>query len=409
LVSNKFKNNKMVNVGEASSIVFNHLCVPAIETLSFDLAINRVLAETIVSDRDLPPCDRVTMDGVAIQFSAWEEGRREFPVEGVQAAGAVRNSLKSSQNCLEVMTGAIVPDGTDVVVPYEHLEVSNGVATLKEKVVKGQNIHTQGQDAKKASSLLIKGMLLGPAEIAVLAAVGRKNVDVFAFPMTAVISSGDELVEITATPEMHQVRRSNSYAIEAAMKTLGWNASLHHLPDDKGKMVTAMKKIARTSKVIILSGGVSKGKFDYVPSVLEEIGVRKLFHRVNQRPGKPFWFGASDQGVTVFALPGNPVSTYMCFYKYIRPWILKSMQVDVAPCSAVLAKDFKGPQGLTYFLQVNVKVENGRLMAYPDPGGGSGDFANLKNVTGFLELPEERSSFTAGEAFPYIPFRGYGL
>lgn len=399
----------MVNVGEASSIVFKHLCMPAVETVSFGLAVNRVLAETIVADRDLPPCDRVTMDGIAIQFSSWEQGRREFTIEGVQAAGAVRNSLKSSQNCLEVMTGAIMPDATDAVVPYEHLDISNGTATIKENVLKGQNIHTQGQDAKKGSSLLGVGMLLGPAEIAVLAAVGKRSVNIFAFPTTAVVSSGDELVEIDIQPDMQQVRRSNSYAIEAAMKTLGWNAELHHLHDDKDMMVTAMKRIAETSKVIILSGGVSKGKFDYVPAVLEEIGVRKLFQGVNQRPGKPFWFGASDKGVTVFALPGNPVSTYMCFYRYIKPWILKSMKMDVSPCSAVLTKDFKGPKGLTYFLQVKVKVENGRLMAYPDPGGGSGDFANLKNVTGFLELHQDRSSFAAGEVFSYIPFRGYEL
>lgn len=395
----------MVNVGEASSIVFKHLCVPAVEKVSFDLAVNRVLAETITADRDLPPCDRVTMDGIAIQFSSWQQGRRQFAVEGVQAAGAVRSSLKSSDNCLEVMTGAIMPAGTDAVVPYEHLDMSNGTATIKEAVLKAQNIHTQGQDAKKGSSLLDVGTLLGPAEIAVLAAVGKKNVNVFAFPEAAVISSGDELVEIEAQPGMQQVRRSNSYAIEAAMKMLGWNAQLHHLPDNKDTMVSEMKKIAESAKVLILSGGVSKGKFDYVPAVLEEIGVRKLFHRVNQRPGKPFWFGVSDNGVTVFALPGNPVSTYMCFYRYIRPWILKSMKVEAPPSSAVLAKDIKGPQGLTYFLQVNVKVENGKLMAHPDPGGGSGDFANLKNVSGFLELPEDRSSFTAGEIFPYVEFR----
>jgi molybdopterin molybdotransferase len=399
----------MVNVAEASSIVFKHLCNPAVETLRFDLAVNKVLAETIVADRDLPPCDRVTMDGIAIRFTSWEQGQREFAIEGVQAAGAVRKGLKSSNSCLEVMTGAIMPEGADSIVPYEHLEISSGIATIKEKVSKGQNIHTQGQDAKKGKSLLEAGMILGPAEIAVLAAVGKMNVNVFAFPSTAVISSGDELVEIDVQPGMQQVRRSNSYAIEAAMKTLGWNATLHHLPDNKEKMVTAMKQISETYKVIILSGGVSKGKFDYVPAVLEEIGVRKLFHRVNQRPGKPFWFGASDMGVTVFALPGNPVSTYMCFYRYIRPWILKSMQADASSCSAVLAKDFKGPQGLTYFLQVNVKVEDGKLMAYPDPGGGSGDFANLKNVSGFLEFPEDRSSFAAGEVFSYIPFRSYEL
>lgn len=395
----------MVNVAEASSIVFGHLCDPKVETLNFELAVNRVLAETVTADRDLPPGDRVTMDGIAIQFRSWEQGRRAFNIEGVQAAGADRKKLRDTNNCLEVMTGAIMPEATDAVVPYEHIEVKDGIATIKEDVLSGQNIHVQGQDARKGSPLLEPGMILSPAEIAVLAAVGKKYVKVFAFPPASVISSGDELVEIDAQPTMQQVRRSNSYAIQAAMKTIGWEPGLHHLPDDKEKMVSAMKQIAEKSKVIILSGGVSKGKFDYVPAVLEEIGVKKLFHRVNQRPGKPFWFGASEKGVTVFALPGNPVSTYMCFYKYIRPWIFKSMKTDQAVASAVLAKDFKGPKGLSYFLQVTIKIENGKMMAYPDPGGGSGDFANLKNVDGFLELPEDRSTFSAGEVFQYIPFR----
>ena len=397
----------MVNVAEASSMVLNHLCDPAVETLSFEVAVNRVLAEAVKADRDLPPCDRVTMDGIAIQYRSWEQGRRDYVIEGVQAAGAARKGLKNSDNCLEVMTGAIMPEAVDSIVPYEHIEINNGIAVIKEKVSKGQNIHTQGQDAQKGSTLLKEGMLLGPAEVAVLAAVGKKSVNVFAFPPAAVISSGDELVEIDAQPGIQQVRRSNSYAISAAMKTIGWEATLYHLPDDKEKMVASMKQIAEKYKVIILSGGVSKGKFDYVPAVLEEIGVQNHFHRVNQRPGKPFWFGTSEKGVTVFALPGNPVSTYMCFYRYIRPWILKSMKVDLAPSSAVLAKDFKGPHGLTYFLQVSVRADHGRLIAYPDPGGGSGDFANLKNVSGFLELPEDRSTFSAGEVFAYIPFRNF--
>jgi molybdopterin molybdotransferase len=397
----------MVNVAEASSIVLKHLCDAPVENLSFEMAVNRVLAETVKADRDLPPCDRVTMDGIAIQYRSWEQGRSDYVIEGVQAAGAARRRLENSNYCLEVMTGAIMPEAADSIVPYEHVEIKEGTATIKEKVSKGQNIHTQGQDAKKGSTLLEPGMLLGPAEIAVLAAVGKKSVSVFAFPSAAVISSGDELVEIDAQPGIQQVRRSNSYAISAAMKTIGWEATLYHLPDDKEKMVASMKQIAERYKVIILSGGVSKGKFDYVPAVLEEIGVQKHFHRVNQRPGKPFWFGTTKEAVTVFALPGNPVSTYMCFYRYIRPWILKSMKVDLPPSSAVLAKDFKGPQGLTYFLQVNVRADHGRLIAYPDPGGGSGDFANLRNVTGFLELPEDRSSFSAGEVFAYIPFRNF--
>jgi molybdopterin molybdotransferase len=395
----------MVTVNEASSIVFNHLLKPEVRTVSFGEAVNKVLAETVEADRDLPPCDRVTMDGIALRYAMWEEGRRKFRVEGIQPAGAPPKQLGSSQNCLEVMTGAVLPAGTDSVIPYEDIGISDSYATVGERLTKGQNVHRQGQDAKETAILLESGIVLSPAEIAVLAAVGKSKVQVFAFPSAAVISSGDELIDVEATPGIQQVRRSNTYAIQAAMKILGWEGSSFHLADNKDEMVTAMKKIAETHRVIILSGGVSKGKFDYVPAVLEEIGVRKLFHRVNQRPGKPFWFGVSDEGVTVFALPGNPVSTYMCFYRYIRPWIIKSMGAKIVDSKAVLAADFSGPKGLTYFLQVDVKNENGKLLAYPDPGGGSGDFANLKNVSGFLELPEDRSAFKAGEIFPYIPFR----
>jgi molybdopterin molybdotransferase len=157
--------------------------------------------------------------------------------------------------------------------------------------------------------------------------------------------------------------------------------------------------------VLIISGGVSNGKFDFVPQVLQEIGINRLFQGVSQRPGKPFWFGRSDAGKVAFALPGNPVSTFMCFYRYVQPWILKSTGAPARESFAVLGKDFSFPPALTYFLQVSVANEGGRLVAYPVPGGGSGDFANLKNVDGFLELPLERSDFRAGEVFPYFSFR----
>ena len=346
------------------------------------------------------------MDGIAIGFRAWESGKREFFIEDTQAAGEPQKSLKNPIHCLEVMTGAVLPNGTDTVIRYEDLEIKNGSATIvAEGITRGQNIHGQGKDAQQGNVLLEPGIWLSPAEIALLAAVGKSSVQIFSFPKAAIVASGDELVEVTAKPELHQIRRSNTFAIQAAMRTLGWEGTAYHLLDNKDEMVESMKRIVEKYKVIILSGGVSKGKFDFVPSVLEAVGVTKLFHRVNQRPGKPFWFGISKTGTTVFALPGNPVSTYMCFYRYIKPWLLKSVGVKNETLVATLAKDFSFAGGLTYFLQVTVKNEQGKLMAYPDAGGGSGDFANLKNVTGFLELPEDRSSFTAGELFPYIPFR----
>ncbi len=189
------------------------------------------------------------------------------------------------------------------------------------------------------------------------------------------------------------------------MKHIGWEGTQYHLYDQKDFVIDSLRVIAEDHDVLIISGGVSKGKFDFIPEALDSIGVKKLFHQVSQRPGKPFWFGTSKKGKVVFALPGNPVSTYMCFYRYVLPWLWKSLQVIYEQQYAVLAQDFRFNPVLTYFLQVTVKNEEGRMMAYPDAGGGSGDFANLKRVTGFLELPIDKVNFEAGEVFPYYPFR----
>ncbi len=188
------------------------------------------------------------------------------------------------------------------------------------------------------------------------------------------------------------------------MQHMGWEANQFHISDDQELLRTALQSLLNNHDVLILSGGVSKGKFDFIPTVLEELGVTKIFHEVSQRPGKPFWFGVKNDK-RIFALPGNPVSTFMCFYRYIQPWIFKSLRVQKELPSAILAKDFSFPPKLTYFLQVTVKNEGGKLVAYPDQGGGSGDFANLKKIDGFLELPLEKTDFKAGEVFTFIPFR----
>jgi molybdopterin molybdotransferase len=300
----------------------------------------------------------------------------------------------------------VLPEDADTVIRYEDLEIHGDKALIKvDRIERGQNIHRRGADAKSGSVLLEPGIMISPAEVALLAAVGKADVKVMTLPKTAVISSGDELVDVTAEPEPHQIRKSNVYALEAAMQKLYWSSHSYHLPDRKDFLVDSLRVIAADHEVLILSGGVSKGKFDFIPEALEEIGVKKLFHQVSQRPGKPFWFGVSSAKKIVFALPGNPVSTYLCFYRYIKPWLMRSLGVSTFPVQAILAKDFSFQPSLTHFLQVSIRNEGGKLMAYPEAGGGSGDFANLKKVDGFLELPPERVQFEAGESFPYISFR----
>ena len=184
-------------------------------------------------------------------------------------------------------------------------------------------------------------------------------------------------------------------------------ASKLHLKDDKKIMIRELQKKLNENDVLIFSGGVSKGKADYLPGVLEELQVKKLFHRVKQRPGKPFWFGIHKGHTLIFAFPGNPVSTFVGFYRYFLPWFRKSLFLPHdTSVRAKLATDFSFKPDLTYFLQVKVKVnKDGEIEAFPVPGRGSGDLANLVSCDGFMELPALKSEFKAGETYPLIFFR----
>ncbi len=396
----------MVSVDEASRLIQEHLFRPGIEKVKIDEAEARVLAESVKADRDFPPFDRVAMDGIAINFQAVEEGWEGFRVEGLQQAGQSRLTLKDDKNCIEVMTGAMLPIGTDTVVRYEDVTVVNDMAKLKVKpTARGVNVHHRAQDAKRGDVILLPGTVLSPGETALLASVGWLECTVYGYPRTAIVSTGNELVDIHDRPLPHQIRRSNIYALKSALHTLGCVADLHHLPDDQNKMERDLEKFLRKYDVIVLSGGVSKGKFDFVPAALKALGVKTVFHQVSQKPGKPMFFGTTEKQL-IFGLPGNPVSSFVCFYRYIRPWLLKNMGIVPDPEFGVLAApiDLKNPD-LAHFLQVKLKNENGRRMAYPVPGGGSGDFANLREVDAFLEIPQGHGPCSAEQVFPLIPFR----
>jgi molybdopterin molybdotransferase len=212
-------------------------------------------------------------------------------------------------------------------------------------------------------------------------------------------------VDIPDTPLPHQIRRSNSYMLQAALASHGITTEIFHLADDKDLIRQKVSELLDTFDALILNGGVSEGKADFVPTVLAELGVEKLFHKVAQRPGKPFWFGKSPEGKVVFALPGNPVSTFVCCYKFVLGW-LKVAQMSSLSVRATLTEPVFFSPELTYFVPVSTHYANdGRLLATPLQGSGSGDFANLLDCDGFLELPAERTDFKVGEVFELIGFR----
>ncbi len=395
----------MVSVEEAESIILGNLFKPKITTIKIEQAVGHVLAEAVEADRDLPPFNRVAMDGIAIHFQSFMFGQRSFSLEGIQTAGMPPKKLQQENNAFEVMTGAMLPEGTDTVIRYEDIDIENGVAKiLIDSIEPNQHIHPQGQDCKKGERILSEGFKISPAEIALLASVGKSQVNVFQLPKTAIISTGDELVDVDEQPLPWQIRRSNAYTLQAACKQMNHHVDLFHISDNEELLTLELKKIVESYELIILSGGVSKGKYDFVPKTLEQLNVKKLFHQVSQKPGKPLWFGQSESH-TFFALPGNPVSTYLCFYRYIKPWLERSIGLLSEKSTAILARDFQFKPTLTYFLQVKTVNEEGKLMAHPNEGGGSGDFANLKDVNGFLELPAHQSEFKAGDIFPFYSFR----
>ncbi len=396
----------MISVEAAEKIILAESKDLGTETLYFENALGRVLAENIYADRDLPPFNRVTMDGIAINHAAIENGIKCFKIIATQAAGDTPFEINHPSECIEIMTGAALPSTTDTVIRYEDVKIENGTATLiTNNIVKGQSIHFKGADIKQNEIAIQANQFITPAFINTIGSVGKINLRVKKLQKTVIISSGDELVDVNETPNAFQIRKSNNYTIKAVLQQYKLDADMLHIPDDAAITKQQIEKCLQQYDVIILSGGVSAGKFDYIPKALDECGVKKLFHKVQQRPGKPFWFGKHDSGVLVFAFPGNPVSVFMCLHRYFLPWLEKSLEVSKENMYAILGEDFIFTPKLQYFLQVKLHVnEKGCLMAKPVAGNGSGDFANLADADAFMELPLERNEFKKAEVFKIWKF-----
>jgi molybdopterin molybdotransferase len=397
----------MVSVEEAEKIILLQCRDFGVEIISFQESIGRVLAENIFADRDMPPFDRVTMDGIAINYDGFKSGTRLFQISDIQSAGEPAKNIHDQTECIEIMTGAVLPPTTDTVIPYEDLAIENSIAKIiTENVFVNQNVHLKGKDKKQHEVLVEADQLITPAILSVAATVGKSEILVKKSPKIVVISTGDELVDIEKTPSSFQIRRSNDHTILSILKQHSLQAELMHVPDNPDIITKTLQQSIDRYDVILLSGGVSMGKFDFVPTALEELHVEKLFHKVRQKPGKPFWFGTHAKGTSVFAFPGNPVSTFMCFHRYFLPWLKTSLRLKQIDTFAILNEDFTFKPSLQYFLQVKLSVsKNGQLIADPVEGNGSGDLANLPNTDAFMELPLEKINFKKGEVYRVWVFK----
>lgn len=390
---------ELLSVAEAQARIAAALPRFGSERVPLDRADGRILRQAVTAERDLPPYDRVMMDGVAIRHR--QPPPAVFQHVGAQLAGMAVGALDGADHCLEVTTGAILPQGADTVIPVEQLVNDGTQVRLAEgyQPQPGQFIHRRGADCRAGDVLMEPGEWLGAPELAVLAANGVAQVEVARVPGIALISTGDELVDVDEPVAPWQIRRSNDRAMAAALRARGLtDLVFDHVRDDLAATVDHLGRLLAQREVLVLSGGVSMGSRDFVPRALTQLGVREVFHRIAQRPGKPMWFGVGAQGQAVFALPGNPVSALACGVRYVLPALLEAQGARPAePMRVALADAVKTSPDLACFVPVRLHSDaTGRCLATPMPAKTSGDFSALTRTDGFVQLPPGPGHFDAG-------------
>lgn len=390
--------NSMISPLEAIEIIKKNKFSGKITSIAIENCIGYELAEEIVADRDFPPFNRVMMDGIAIQNLQ----SKEWIIEQTVFAGEEQTTLNNLNYAIEIMTGSPLPKNCRAIIPIEEvsIETKEGqkIAHFIGKEIKEyQFIHQQGNDLPKGQILINKHAIIQTIEIALAASVGKSNLLVYEKPQIALISTGDELVKVDEIPLPHQIRSSNIPMLSATLKALNIPTNTFHLKDSKEDMELSISEILQNHNFIILSGGVSAGKKDYIPEVLSNLGFTCHFHRIAQKPGKPMWFGTrqSDQK-TIFALPGNPISTLICFYNYFLPSIFNKEStkglVEITNPKPAMA-------GLDLWLPGKWKIPFQQIEILPN--NGSGDMVAWREADAIVWQKAGDNSVY----LPYVPLR----
>lgn len=393
----------MILTQEALDFILDSTPPGKTDSVYIENALDKVLAQDIFATRSYPPFDRVTMDGIAISNQSIS---REFKVESIAKAGEKVKKLNQSDSCIEVMTGCPLPSGCDIVIPYEEVEIKNEVAKIINPSYEYKKfIHDKASDYKKDDLLIKKNTPITSAALGIIAAQGINKIKVYTLPSISIISSGDEIKELSEQIQEHQIYRSNPYMLERELKGLAnFKINKFHIQDNLEETIKTLTLALDQSDLIIVCGGVSKGKFDYIPAALDRLEVKKIFHRVSQRPGKPLYYGIKGEK-QIFGLPGNPVSALVCLRKYVISSIEKQIGLSGQKIYGVLTKSIEFKKDLTYFVAVSAAFDpNGRLLLTPIETNTSGDFNSLCYSNGIIELPKDRHIFSPGESFLYYPW-----
>jgi molybdopterin molybdotransferase len=379
------------------------------EQVELSAALGRVLSQAVRAGRSLPPWDNSAMDGYAVRAADVVAGA-PLPVVGVVAAGHPAVEPLRPGHTLRIMTGAPMPAGADAVIMREEAQEQDGQVRFANKPAPGDHIRRAGEDVQDGEEVLPQGARLGPGELGLLASLGRTLVCVHRRPLVAIVSTGDELVPADQPPRPGQIVGSNAHALAAQVQECGaipWVLPL--VPDDREQLGQAFAQALRAD-VVLSSGGVSVGEFDYVKDVLRELGVKERFWQVDMKPGKPLSFSVAPQGAPVFGLPGNPASAMVSFELFVRPALLRLLgHGGLAPSARAYALPLTRPVALVglraaitpdrrrlHFLRARVERDDRGLWATPASRQGSGMLRSMVGVNALLEIPPGGSPLMPG-------------
>jgi molybdopterin molybdotransferase len=395
----------MLSVVEAQELVIQRVRPLPAQTLELGAAaLGLVLAEDVQSDLDMPPWDKAMMDGYAVRSGDFTQGSAALAVVDEIMAGQMPHKPIGAGQAARIMTGAPIPEGADAVVMIERTRMENGRVRIEDTPKPRQHILARGREMQRGETVLRAGARLRPQEFGVLAAVGRANVKVHPTPHVAILPTGDEIVEVDTVPGPGQIRNSNGNMLLAQVCRAGAIPRPLGIARDQVEHLRSLVSQGLEVDVLILSGGVSAGERDLVPGVLGELGIEAIFHKVAMKPGKPVFFGVRGTKL-VFGLPGNPVSSMVCFELFVRP-ALRRLQGHVDPgpffVQARLADDVAHRSDRPTYHPCLLVPKDESWEVKPVPWFGSPDLRGLLQSDAFVLFPPGEHKFKAGQVFPVL-------
>lgn len=394
----------MISVAEALRLVLEATPVLGAERAALPEALDRVAAEAVTSSRAVPNAPNSAMDGWAVRGADVAAAPVRLRIVGMAPAGTVIETRVEPGTAVRIFTGSVVPPGADTVVKQEITEVQDGFVTVQERVSSGANVRGAGEDILPGAVVVPAATVLGPADLGVLASVGRASVLVHRRPRVAIVSTGAELVEVDQEPGPGQVVNSNAYLLAAAVREAGGEPVVLPIVRDDAAAIERQLAEAAGADVVLSSGGVSVGDFDFVKQALDALQVERLFWRVAQKPGKPLTVGRRGERLYV-GLPGNPVSALVCFWVYVRPMLRRLAghhRLHLPAVDATLVAPVRKAEGLTEFVRVRLDRNGQGFGATPFVSQSSGVLTSLSAGAGLLVGPSAVRELRAGERFPVL-------